>query len=186
MAVTKSPIFHVSTVFCQKYSRGKQATSCPDPQKWLYNDIRHLHISFSPTVSFFISLPSYRSSNRKFISWPPRFGRHVYSPSTPFNTFLSFLLLFFFRLPRKGYPSPRRSNTYNRSHLERLYSYTTLLTSTFRFLHIFFLFSMSTSCFYLFLLKSVAAKCSIVQAILLFLSFFLSFFPSFFLYSFLF
>jgi len=67
VAVTKRPIVHVSTVFCQKYSKGKQATSCPDPYKRLYNEKRHLHISFCSAVSFFISFPSYRSSTRKFI-----------------------------------------------------------------------------------------------------------------------
>jgi hypothetical protein len=67
VAVTKRPIVHVSTVFCQKYSKGKQATSCPDPHKRLYNETRHLHISFCSAVSFFISFPSYRSSTRKFI-----------------------------------------------------------------------------------------------------------------------
>ena len=61
------------------------------------------------------------------------YTRHLLcsTPSYPF-------FFFFFRLPRKGYSSPRRSNIYNRSHLERLYSYTALLTSAFHLLHFFF------------------------------------------------
>lgn len=88
---------------------------------------------------------------------------------------LSYPFFSFFRLPRNGYSSPRRSNIYNRSHLERLHGYTTFLTSAFHLLY-FFLFSMSTSCFYIFLLKLFAANVLSYNPLYFFcLSFFLSF-----------
>lgn len=81
---------------------------------------------------------------------------------------------FFFRLPRNGYPSPRRSNTYNHSHFERLYSYTTLLMSAFRLLH-FFIFIFHVHFMFLSLSTEISCCKLFYRTLHFILSSFLSF-----------